>query len=58
MIFTIIKGALTSPPNTATVNWFVLKHVVEASPKQMYSINKIEGNNARPIQGQFGRVVD
>jgi len=40
------------------VNWFVLKHVVEASPKQMYSINKIEGNNARHIQGQYGRVVD
>ncbi|MDG2364554.1 MAG: hypothetical protein P8L84_02690 [Methylococcaceae bacterium] len=49
---------MTSPTNTATVNWSVLKHVVEALPKQMYSINKIEGNNARPIQGQFGRVVD
>jgi len=40
------------------VNWFVLKHVVEASPKQTNSINKIAGNNAKPFQDQFGRVVD
>jgi carbonic anhydrase len=40
------------------VNWFVLKPVVEASPKQMYSINKIAGDNVKPFQGQYGRVVD
>jgi carbonic anhydrase len=52
------KGSLTTPPYTETVNWFVLKHIIEASPNQIYSINKIEGNNARHIQGQYGRVVD
>jgi len=52
------KGSLTTPPYTETVNWFVLKYIIEASPEQIYAINKIEGNNARHIQGEYGRVVD
>lgn len=52
------KGSLTTPPYTESVNWFVLKHIIEASPEQIRLINKIEGDNARHIQGLYGRVVD
>ena len=52
------KGSLTTPPYTESVNWFVLKHIIEASPEQIRIINEIEGDNARHIQGRYGRVVD
>jgi len=51
-------GSLTTPPYTQTVQWFVLKHIMEASPEQIEAINAIEGNNARHIQGIFARSVD
>jgi len=51
-------GSLTTPPFTETVQWFVFKPVVEASPEQIKTISTIEGNNARHIQGIFGRTVD
>ena len=51
-------GSLTTPPYTQTVQWFIFKHVIEASPEQIKTINAIEGNNARHIQGIFSRSVD
>ncbi len=51
-------GSLTTPPYTETVNWFVLKHVIEASPSQIQAINKVEGDNSRHIQARYGRHID
>ena len=52
------RGSLTTPPYTEAVEWFMLKHIIEASPEQIESISAIEGNNARHIQGVFGRSID
>lgn len=52
------KGSLTTPPYTESVNWYVLKTIIEASPEQIHTINNIEGNNARHIQSKYGRIVD
>ena len=52
------QGSLTTTPYTESVNWFVLKRIIEASPEQIRAINKIEGDNARHIQGKYGRHVD
>ena len=52
------RGSLTTPPYTETVEWFVYKHIIEASPEQIAIINVIQGDNARRIQGTFGRIID
>ena len=52
------QGSLTTPPYTETVQWFIFKDIIEASPEQIRTISTIEGNNARHIQGVFTRVVD
>ncbi|GAB4362457.1 MAG: hypothetical protein Kow0060_18670 [Methylohalobius crimeensis] len=52
------RGSLTTPPYTESVQWFVLKQIIEASPEQIEAINIIEGNNARHIQASRGRTVD
>lgn len=52
------RGSLTTPPHTESVEWFVFKHIMEASPEQIKTINAIEGDNARHIQGTFGRSID
>ena len=52
------QGSLTTPPYTESVKWFVFKQILEASPEQIKTISAIEGNNARHIQGIFGRSVD
>ncbi|WP_404360978.1 carbonic anhydrase family protein [Methylotuvimicrobium sp. KM1] len=56
--FYYYKGSLTTPPYTESVNWFVLKHIIEASPEQIATINRIEGNNARHIQQKHGRAIE
>ena len=50
-------GSLTTPPYSESVNWYVLKHIFEASPEQIHKINKIEGDNARHIQAKYGRHI-
>lgn len=50
-------GSLTTPPFTESVRWYITKHIFEASPQQIEAINKIEGNNARHVQAQYGRTV-
>ena len=52
------QGSLTTPPYTETVQWFIFKDIIEASPDQIKTISSIEGNNARHIQGVFTRVID
>jgi carbonic anhydrase len=52
------RGSLTTPPYTETVEWFVYKDIIEASPEQIAAINVIQGDNARRIQGTFGRIID
>ncbi len=51
------KGSLTTPPYTESVNWYVMKTIIDASPVQIQQINKIEGDNARRIQALYGRSV-
>lgn len=51
------KGSLTTPPYSETVNWVVRKVVLEASPEQISTIEKLEGNNARHVQAMYARKV-
>jgi carbonic anhydrase len=51
------KGSLTTPPYTESVNWFVMKTIIDASPEQIQQINKIQGDNARRIQALYDRPV-
>jgi len=50
--------SLTTPPYTETVNWYVGKHIYEASPEQIAAIRKIEGENARDVQELNKRKVE
>jgi carbonic anhydrase len=52
------KGSLTTPPFTESVNWVVMKRIMEASPEQIQYINKLEGNNARHVHALFGRKIE
>ena len=52
------KGSLTTPPFTETVNWLILREIVEASPAQIKTINDLEGDNARHVQARFGREIE
>ncbi|BDD11261.1 hypothetical protein FUAX_36930 [Fulvitalea axinellae] len=56
--FYYYKGSLTTPPFTESVNWHIMKVIQEASPEQIQKINRLEGNNARHVQGMYGRMVD
>ncbi len=51
------KGSLTTPPYTESVNWFVMKTIIDASPVQIQQINQIQGDNARRIQALYDRPV-
>ena len=54
----IYSGSLTTPPYTETVTWLILDHIIEASPEQIRTINRIEGNNARHVQALYDRQVE
>ena len=51
------KGSLTTPPYTESVNWYVMRKIIDASPDQIQQINKIQGDNARRVQALYGRSV-
>ncbi|HEX4850032.1 MAG TPA: carbonic anhydrase family protein, partial [Puia sp.] len=51
------KGSLTTSPYSETVEWVVLKHVLEASSDQIMKIEKMEGNNARHVHDLHDRKV-
>jgi carbonic anhydrase len=51
------KGSLTTPPYSETVDWIVKKYILEASPEQITSIEKMEGVNARHVQALYSRKV-
>lgn len=52
------RGSLTTPPYTESVEWFIMKKILEASPEQIHYLNQLEGNNARHIQALFGRKIE
>lgn len=52
------QGSLTTPPFSETVTWLVLQHTFEASPEQIETFNRLEGNNARHVQALYDRRVD
>jgi len=52
------KGSLTTEPYTETVSWLVMKDILEASPDEIFKINKLEGNNARHIQAMYDREIE
>ena len=52
------KGSLTTPPYTESVNWYIDKHIYEASPEQIETLKKFEGHNARRVQEIQGRIVE
>lgn len=56
--FYTYKGSLTTPPYTETVTWVVTQHIFEASPEQIQTINRLEGNNARHVQALYSRQVE
>jgi len=50
-------GSLTTPPFSERVDWVVGKFIFEASPEQIFEIEKLEGNNARHVQDLNDRKV-
>jgi carbonic anhydrase len=52
------RGSLTTPPYTESVDWVIMKRIIDASPEQIRYINKLEGNNARHVQALFGRTIE
>jgi len=51
------KGSLTTPPYSESVHWIVKKYVLEASPEQISTIEKMEGDNARHVHALYARKV-
>ncbi len=51
------KGSLTTPPYSETVDWLVKKYILEASPEQIFKIEKMEGDNARHVQAINTRKI-
>lgn len=51
------EGSLTTPPCTEGVRWHVATHRSTASASQIAALHAIMGDNARPIQPLYGRVL-
>ena len=51
------KGSLTTDPYTEKVDWIILDHAIEASPRQIMEIEKREGYNARHVQSLNDRAI-
>ncbi len=51
------EGSLTTPPCSEGVHWHVATHRMTASAQQIAALHAIMGDNARPIQPAYGRVV-
>jgi len=51
------KGSLTTPPFTESVDWIIRKYIFEASPEQVATIEKMEGDNARHVRALYDRKV-
>ena len=51
------KGSLTTPPCSEGVNWHVLTTPVTANKEQIEALNKLMGDNARPVQPMNDRVI-
>jgi carbonic anhydrase len=51
------KGSLTMPPYSESVTWIISKYILEASPEQIFTIEKLEGDNARHVQALHARKV-
>ena len=52
------RGSLTTTPYTESVNWVIMKRVLEASPEQIQKINVLEGNNARHVHALYSRTIE
>jgi carbonic anhydrase len=57
LTYYMYQGSLTTPPYTESVNWVVAKRIFEASEKQIATIEKLEGNNARHIRALNNRKI-
>lgn len=44
------QGSLTTPPCSETVTWFLLRDVAQLSAGQWQSLQRVMGNNFRPLQ--------
>lgn len=51
------KGSLTTPPFSESVDWIIKKYILEASPEQIFKIEKMEGDNARHVQSLNTRKI-
>ncbi|MCJ2186955.1 carbonic anhydrase [Novosphingobium beihaiensis] len=51
------EGSLTTPPCTEGVRWHVATHHATASAGQIAALHAIMGDNARPIQPLYGRLL-
>ncbi len=51
------EGSLTTPPCTEGVRWHVARQRVTASAAQIAALHSIMGDNARPVQPIYGRLL-
>jgi carbonic anhydrase len=51
------EGSLTTPPCTEGVRWHVARQTVKAGSGQIAALHAIIGDNARPIQPLYGRIL-